>query len=91
MKKNLIVALGLIATVCGGGSAIARPASVPGIDAPELAPLGPDAAGVTTRIIAVHDRLDPLASLIAGHEVHADRCCTCAYGIPRGQKRARYR
>jgi predicted dienelactone hydrolase len=73
MKKNLIVALGLIATVCGGGSAIARPASVPGIDAPELAPLGPDAAGVTTRIIAVHDRLDPLASLIAGHEVHADR------------------
>ena len=51
----------------------ARPPSVPDIDAPELAATGPADAGVTQRIIAVHDRLDPLASLMAGHEVHADR------------------
>ena len=75
MKYGLIAALALIAS---GGAAIpnpagANPASVPGIDAPELAALGADAAGMTTRIIDVHDRLDPLASLTAGHEVHADR------------------
>lgn len=54
-------------------NAQARAPSVPDIDAPELAAPGPDAAGMTQRIIDVHDRLDPLASLIAGHEVHADR------------------
>jgi len=73
MKYRAIAALALIGSVCAGGSAIAQPPSVPGIDAPELAALGPDAAGMTTRIIDIHDRLDPLASLAAGHEVHADR------------------
>jgi predicted dienelactone hydrolase len=67
-KLALIAAL-LIAP----GTAIARPPSLPDIDAPELAAPGPAAAGVTMRIIAVHDRLDPLASLLAGHEVHTDR------------------
>ena len=46
---------------------------VPDIDAPELAQPGPDAAGMTQRVIALHDRIDPLASLLAGHAVHADR------------------
>jgi predicted dienelactone hydrolase len=72
------LALGLLACVSLPSLAQSVPAalrapSVPDIDAPELAALGPDAAGMTTRIIAVHDRLDPLASLAAGHEVHADR------------------
>jgi predicted dienelactone hydrolase len=51
----------------------ARPPSLPDIDAPELAAPGPDAAGMTQRIIAIHDRLDPLASVLAGKEVHGDR------------------
>jgi len=50
-----------------------RPPSVPDIDAPELAAPGPYAAGMAQRIIAIHDRVDPLASLIAGHEERADR------------------
>jgi predicted dienelactone hydrolase len=50
-----------------------RAPSVPDIDAPELAAPGHDAAGVMQRIIAIHDQIDPLASLLAGHAVHADR------------------
>jgi len=50
-----------------------RPPSLPDVDAPELAAPGPDAAGMTQRTIAIHDRLDPLASLIAGKEVHQTR------------------
>ena len=73
MKHLGVAALALIGAVCAGGGAMAQPPSVPGIDAPELAALGPDAAGTTMRIFDVHDRLDPLASLVAGHEVHADR------------------
>ena len=74
----LTLALGLMACVslpvlAQTASAGQRAPSVPDIDAPELAALGPDAAGMTTRIIAVHDRVDPLASLAAGHEVHGDR------------------
>ena len=50
-----------------------RPPSLPDVDAPELAAPGAAASGMTQRIFAIHDRLDPLASLIAGHEVHGDR------------------
>lgn len=63
----------VVAMLLAPWSAHARAPSVPDIDAPELAAPGPDAAGMTQRIIDVHDRLDPLASLIAGHEVHGDR------------------
>lgn len=72
--KALIAALLLLApTVVAAQTVPARPPSVPDIDAPELAAPGADAAGMTQRIIAIHDRLDPLASLIAGHEMHGDR------------------
>ncbi|WP_353230171.1 dienelactone hydrolase [Novosphingobium sp.] len=61
----------------GLGIAHAEPAtmapSVPDIDAPELAAIGPAAAGMRTQIIAVHDVIDPLASLAAGHAVLATR------------------
>jgi len=72
-RGTRLALIGALLLGSGFDTAIARPPSLPDIDAPELAAPGPDAAGVTTRMIAIHDRLDPLASLIAGHEVHADR------------------
>ncbi len=65
--------IALLSLAPGLAAAQATPPSVPDIDAPELAAPGPAAAGMIQRIIDIHDRLDPLASLIAGHEVHADR------------------
>lgn len=73
IRASLALALLLAPGFALSANAPPRPPSVPDIDAPELAATGPHAAGVTQRIIDIHDRLDPLASLIAGHEVHADR------------------
>ena len=44
-----------------------RPPSLPDVDAPELAAPGAAAAGMTQRIFAIHDRLDPLAAMM--HEI----------------------
>lgn len=67
----LLLALALLPGI--GRAEPPRAPSVPDIDAPELAALGPSAAGVTTKIFAVHDRPDPLASLTAKHTVTAVR------------------
>ncbi len=72
MSLRLALLLALAPAVAVAQAA-PRPASVPDIDAPELARTGAYAAGVSRQIIALHDRLDPLASLVAGHEVHGDR------------------
>lgn len=72
--KPAVLAATLLALACGTARAEApRAPSLPDIDAPELAAPGPAAAGVITKIVAVHDRPDPLASLAAGHRVEGTR------------------
>lgn len=73
IARHAALALLLLVAPALAQAQTVRPPSLPDIDAPELAAPGASAAGMTQRIIALHDRLDPLASLIAGHEVHGDR------------------
>ncbi len=72
-RAGLMLALLLTPALTLAEPADSRAPSIPDIDAPELAATGADAAGMMQRVIALHDRVDPLASLIAGREIHADR------------------
>jgi predicted dienelactone hydrolase len=72
-RVGMLFALLLMPGLAAAMGGAPRAPSLPDIDAPELAAPGPDAAGTTQRVIAIHDRLDPLASLIAGKEMHAVR------------------
>jgi len=73
MRAGMWLALLLTPGLAVAEAGAPRAPSLPDVDAPELAAPGPDAAGMTQRVIAIHDRLDPLASLVAGKEVHAVR------------------
>lgn len=64
-------ALPVLAALTLGGAA--PPPSVPEPGAPELAALGPDGVGVTSRVVVDRGQLDPVASLRQRHKVLADR------------------
>lgn len=85
----------LAAALClAGGTALAAPPSIPGVDAPELAALGPDAVGVRTLTFVHRAQPDLLAAGIAGVVPLHDRALVVDIWYPAlvkpGASRVRY-
>ena len=77
----LIGSTGFVSMIAGAGSACAQEAAArPGVDAPELAALGPYGAGVTTLELVQPGQLDPLRGV--GAPARADRQLTARLWYP---------